>query len=78
MLLVAREKQYEVNERSHDDPRSGALDFVWVEDGGKEQKHHQTIDDVGEGIIEAIVGHEDDETEAYTRAYPHDLHTASG
>ena len=46
-----------------------------IEDGGKEEQQQERIDGVGEGVIESVIEHQDDETETDGRAYPYYLHT---
>ena len=45
-----------------------------IEYRGEEQQYQHAIDDIREGIIEAVIEHQDDESQGYRRAYPDNLH----
>ena len=51
---------------------------MWIEDGGKKQHQQQAIYNKGEGIVEAVVEHENDETEGDGCSNPHNLHARTG
>ena len=38
------------------------------------QQHYQYEDDIGKGVVETVVKHQDDESQHNTRAYPDNLH----
>ena len=46
-----------------------------IEDGGKEQYHQQEIDDIGKGVVEPVVEHDDNESQRNARPNPDNLHT---
>lgn len=49
-----------------------------VEDGYKEQQQQQGVDDIGKGVVETVVEHEQHKAQDERRAYPYDLHTRTG
>ena len=62
-------------QRAKHKPRAGTLDLVRVEHRGEEQDDEGGIDEEGESGIEAVVHHENDESETHRRAYPYYLHS---
>ena len=49
-----------------------------VEDGGKEQQEQDGEDDVGKGVVEAVVEQEQDGAQYDRGADPHNLHAGTG
>jgi hypothetical protein len=49
-----------------------------IENGGKEQYYQQEIDDIGKGVVEPVIQHDNDKTQDDTGSYPDDLHTRTG
>ena len=66
------------SERSHDEPRPGALDLMGIEDGDEQEQEQRGIEHIGEGVVIAVVEHEEHESQADGRAYPHHLHARPG
>ena len=48
--------------------------MLWVEDGGEEKQHQKSVDDVGKGVVEAVVHHQEHEAQTDRRTDPHNLH----
>lgn len=57
-------------ERAQDEPRPRAFYLMGIEYSEEKQQKKGRINDVGERVIEAVIHHQEDETEAYRRADP--------
>ena len=62
-------------QRSKHKPRTGTLDTMRIEDGGKEQQYQGGIDDIREGVVEPVIEQQDNETERDGGSYPDNLHS---
>ena len=55
-------------------PRPRPFDGVRVEDGGKDQQQQEGIEDIGKGVVEAVVEQQQDGAEHERGGYPYNLH----
>ena len=63
------------SQRSEHEPRARTLDFVGIEDGGKQNHEQNAVDEPRGSVVDAVVEQQNDESEHQTCANPDDLHS---